>query len=154
MKTLHLASALLAGVVLTLSGCGGGGGNTVEGTVKGPGGPLPAEAAIYLQNKTNSYAGSIEEGGKFKIAEGVPDGEYTVYFSGPVFDTKAVGGDGSDAAVPGDTGDPEGDDDNGGGDYMAVSSGNGVTLDPKYNSGDTSDLKITVPSDSYDITVK
>ena len=129
---------LFAGLVCLLSGCGAGGG-TVTGKVTLSDGSTAPCGTVTLRSEAGSFRGAIGAEGIYTVT-GVADGQYDVAVTGVTNETVD-----SDAGM--------GYDDETG-EYTGEAAGAPKSLikDIYFNPG-TSGLSITVPSDSYDLTL-
>ncbi|WP_153556622.1 peptidase associated/transthyretin-like domain-containing protein [Roseimaritima sediminicola] len=126
----HSCCVLLALSCFAVLGCGPGG-SEVSGTVLVGDQPAP-RGTVNLDGEEGSYRGGIGEDGTFTI-ENVPEGSYQVAVAG-VLDKAPASGMGEDM-------------------YNQSGPPPKSLIDPKYSSPTTSGLTLTVPSDTYDLTL-
>ncbi|MDR1382735.1 MAG: hypothetical protein LBJ67_02635 [Planctomycetaceae bacterium] len=114
-------------------------GTKISGTVKFSDGTPVTKGQVVFDNGTNSYFGAISSNGSYitggnKTVEGIPNGNYKIWFAGTETTDNKTGADGTITS------------------YTVTQ-----TVAKKYTSPNTTDLKFEVKSSgatTFDITVE
>ena len=147
MRTLLIPSLLLL-----LVGCGGSGGQTINGKISFTDGAPLSRGVVVLVSEEFSYRGVVTPDGSYEVL-GVQSGTYNVAITGTSASTSGGDDNADGMAWDQDTGQylapPPAEAGTGG---SKKSDGPANLLAAKYSKADESGLTLTVPGD-YTLTV-